>query len=210
MGIALRLLSALFVFLAVQTAWAGNTGKITGTVSDAKTKEPLVGVNVLIIGTRQGATSDTRGEFFIANVPAGTYTLQFKQVGYKGMQMTDVRVRPDATTEVHLAMEETVVDIGQEVVVTAERPLVQKDNTATRVYVESADIQSLPAANVTDVLNTLPSVNNDNGVMSVRGGGLNEVSFLIDGARARNPNDQTPYTSINLSSIQQMEVITGS
>ncbi len=207
---ALRTLSAFLAVLAVHAAWAGNTGKITGKVSDAKTHEPLIGVNIIITGTRQGATSDPRGEFFIANVPAGTYSLQMKQLGYKSVQMTNVLVRPDATTEVRMSMEETVVDIGQEIIVTAERPLVQKDNTATRVYVESEDIQTLPASNVTEVLNTLPSINNDNGVMSVRGGGLNEVSFLIDGARARNPNDQTPYTSINLSSIQQMEVITGS
>jgi outer membrane receptor protein involved in Fe transport len=210
MRTALRILSALAIALAVQAAWAGNTGKISGKVTDAKTREPLVGVNVLIAGTKQGAATDARGEFFIANVPAGTYALRMTQVGYKIVQMNEVQVRADATTEVKLALEETVLELGQEVVVTAERPLVQKDNTATRVYVESAEIRNLPASNVADVLQTIPSVNNDNGVMSVRGGGLNEVSFLIDGARARNPNDQTPYTSINLSSIQEMEVITGS
>jgi outer membrane receptor protein involved in Fe transport len=205
-----HVVSTVALLLIAAVAWGGNTGKISGKVTDARTGEPLVGVNVLLPGTKQGAASDVRGEFFIANVPAGTYTLRCTQVGYTTVSMTNVEVRPDATTDVNLLMQETVLDIAQEIVVTAERPLIQKDNTATRTYVESAVIQALPAVNVTDVLVTVPSINVENGVMSVRGGGLNEVSFLIDGARARNPNDQTPYTSINLSSIQQMEVITGS
>lgn len=210
MTMIMRFLSAFALVLFVHTAWGGNTGKISGRVTDGKTREPLVGVNVLLTGTKQGGTTDLSGGFFIANVPAGTYTLRVTQVGCKDVLVTEVHVRPDATTDVNVTMEQTVVDLGQEVVVVAERPLVQKDNTATRLYVEAAEIQNLPVANVADVLQTLPSVNADNGVMSVRGGGLNEVSFLIDGARARNPNDQTPYTSINLSSIQEMEVITGS
>ena len=93
MRTALRILSALALVLASHAAWAGNTGKISGRVTDAKTREPLVGVNVLIAGTKQGAATDVRGEFFVANVPAGTYTLRMTQVGYKVVQMTGVEVK---------------------------------------------------------------------------------------------------------------------
>ncbi|MBI2619827.1 MAG: TonB-dependent receptor, partial [Ignavibacteriales bacterium] len=63
---------------------------------------------------------------------------------------------------------------------------------------------------VTGVLVALPGIDADGGTMRIRGGTFDQVSFMVDGARARNPLDQTPYMNINLSSIQEMEVITGS
>jgi outer membrane receptor protein involved in Fe transport len=206
---ALRILSAFAVLLVVSAAWGANTGKISGKVTDAKTREPLVGVNILVTGTRMGGVTDVQGDYFVANVPPGIYTLKASQVGYKDLLIKDLRVRVDATTELKIVMEQTVLDIGEEVVITAQRPPVQKDNTAARVYVESSEIQNMPAATIGDVAITLPSVDVNNGQITVRGGGLTEVSFLIDGARARNPNSQTPYTNLNLSSVQELEVITG-
>ena len=54
--------------------YAGTTGKISGTVKDASTNEPLPGCNILIEGTGLGAASNIDGEFFILNIPPGTYT----------------------------------------------------------------------------------------------------------------------------------------
>ncbi len=194
----------------VCSAWAANTGRIAGKVTDAKTGEPLVGANVVVVGTTRGASTDAQGDYSIANVDPGLYELRIKEVGYRDMVVREVRVRVDQTTFINIKMEETVVDIGQEVVVTAQRPLVEKDNTASRVYMESEQITARPVTQVLDLVTAIPSVNDENGVLKVRGGTLNEVSFLVDGARARNPLDQTPYTNINLGSIQEMEVITGS
>ncbi len=204
--LALLLASAL----GVQAARGGSTGKIAGHVTDAKTQEALIGVNVTLVGTSRGAATDVQGDFFIANVEAGVYTLKASQVGYKDVILNMVRVRADATTPVKFELEQTVLEVGQEVVVTAQRPVIQKDNTATRVYLEPTDISSRPATTVTDVVTTLPSVNIDQGVMSVRGGLMDEVAFIVDGARARNPMNQEAFTNVNLSSVQEMEVITGS
>ncbi|HTY58855.1 MAG TPA: TonB-dependent receptor [Bacteroidota bacterium] len=203
-------LCALALVFAASPSPGGETGKIAGRVTDARTKERLLGVNIMIVGTKQGATSDVQGDFFIINVAPGTYTLKASQVGYTEVLINGVRVRTDATTQQDFQMEQTVLDVGQEVVVTAQRPLVEKDNTSSRVYIESTEITSRPATAVADIVATLPSVNVENGVMKVRGGTLNEVSFLIDGTRAWNPLNQDPYTNINLSSIQELEVITGS
>jgi outer membrane receptor protein involved in Fe transport len=210
MRLAVKSFSVLACALAVQLAWGGTTGKISGRVLDAKTREALVGVNVSVLGTKLGGTTDIQGDYFVTSIPPGTYTVRATQVGYKQSEAPDVRVRVDATTEVNFRMEETVLEVGQEVVITAQRPLVEKDNTSTRTFMESGEILNRPATEVAEVVATLPSINVENGVMKVRGGALNEVSFLIDGTRAWNPLNQQPYTNINLSSIQEMEVITGS
>jgi hypothetical protein len=204
------LFAGVLGMLGAHTGMAAATGKISGRVTDAKTREPLVGVNVTLVGTNRGAATDVQGDFFIANVDPGVYSLRARQVGYNDVIVNDVRVRVDATTEVKFQLQETVLDVGQEVVVTAERPTIQKDNTATRVFVESSEIVNRPATNVADVVATLPSINVENGIMKVRGGTMNEVAFIVDGARARNPMNQEPYTNINLGSIAELEIITGS
>jgi outer membrane receptor protein involved in Fe transport len=210
MRLSTRIAGALLSLLIVQAAWSANTGKISGKVTDAKKGDPLPGVNILLVGTKMGGVSDPQGDYYIANVPSGTYTLRASQVGYQEIVIRDIHVRPDATTELSIKLSEVVLDLGQEVVITAQRPLVEKDNTASRVFIESADIEKRPANELADVVLTLPSINVESGVMKVRGGTLNEVSFIVDGARARNPMNQDPYTNINLSSIQDMEIITGS
>jgi hypothetical protein len=210
MRLARNTLTVLALTLVIQLAWGGNTGKIAGKATDIKTREPLVGVNILVEGTKLGATTDVQGDYYILNVLPGTYTVRASQLGYKQAEATDVRVRVDATTEVTFRLDQTVLEIGQEVVITAQRPLIEKDNTSTRTFIESSEILNRPATVVAEVVSALPSINVENGVLKVRGGTLNEVSFLIDGTRAWNPMNQDPYTNINLSSIQEMEVITGS
>lgn len=208
---ALRVLGAGMVFLTFAShAWTGTTGKIAGRITDATNKEGLPGANVLLEGTSMGAASDANGDYFIANVPPGTYVLKATMIGFRTVVVRNVRVRIDATTEVDIAMEETVLELGKEVVVTAQRPLVEKHNTSTRVILESEQIIARPTTVFRDVLTSLPSINVENGEMRFRGGTLNEVAFLIDGVRAYNPLNNNPYTNINLSAIEELEVITGS
>ena len=70
------------VVFAMTCAHAGTTGKVAGKVLDAQTGEPLVGVNVLLVGTTLGASSDIDGEYFILNIPPGTYAVKASAVGY--------------------------------------------------------------------------------------------------------------------------------
>lgn len=59
---------------------AATTGKIAGVITDAKTGEALPGVNVVIEGTQMGAATNLKGEYFVINVPPGTYNLNDKPI----------------------------------------------------------------------------------------------------------------------------------
>ena len=74
----------LFAFLIISTNISLNaqTGKITGTVTDATTGESLIGVNVIVEGTMLGAASDIEGYFVILNVSPGKYNLKASYIGY--------------------------------------------------------------------------------------------------------------------------------
>ena len=208
--------SFLGVFVALvacamvsQGARAQGQGKISGTVTEADTGEPLPGVNVVIEGTTLGTTSDEEGDYFLANLAPGTYIVRASFVGFRPVTVTDVRVSSNATAEIDFEMQPETLEFGEEVVVIAERPLIERDKTTSMVVMDSQEISARPTRDLNDVLATLPSINVESGEMVFRGGTIDQVAFVLDGARVRNPVNHNPYTRINLSSIQEMEVITG-
>jgi hypothetical protein len=91
---------ALFLSLPFFAAHSGTTGKIAGKVTDAQTREPLPSVNVVIVGTTQGGASDIDGEYFILNIPPGTYQLKASAVGYSPIVIGAVNVTADQTTRI--------------------------------------------------------------------------------------------------------------
>lgn len=60
---------------------------VTGTVIDGSTKEPMIGVNVIIQGTLTGTTTDLSGKFIIT-VPTEQAVLEFSFIGYNKQIIT--------------------------------------------------------------------------------------------------------------------------
>ena len=106
-------------------------GKIAGTVTDAANGEPLIGVNIVLDGTTQGTSANADGDYVIVNVRPGEYDVVFSYIGFQSKRFTEVRVTTGQTTRLDAELNEEIIE-GQEVVVEAERPLVQKDLTASK------------------------------------------------------------------------------
>ena len=208
-----KLILVIFLILIPNlylTSIQAAAGKIVGKIIDAETGSPLPGVNVMIANSQFGSATDIEGEYFILNVPPGVYDIKATMVGYKSVLMQGIEVSINHTTRVDFQLEPTLIEVGEDVVVIASRPLVEKDQTSTRHFVNAKEISSRPAEQLTQILGTIPGIDQDaGGELVVRRGSLDQVSFLIDGIRARNPLDFEPYTNINLTSIQELEIITG-
>ena len=69
--------------LFVASFASAQTGEVVGTVTEAGTGEPLVGVAVRLDGTRLGGATDIEGRFVIADVPVGTYAATASYIGYQ-------------------------------------------------------------------------------------------------------------------------------
>ena len=69
-----------------------GTGKIEGFISDLKTGEPLIGVNIVVLGTYLGTSSDFNGYYKIRNVNPSEYTLELSYIGYKIIQKTGIKI----------------------------------------------------------------------------------------------------------------------
>ncbi len=202
--------AALFAASWTITIAAYGQGKVAGSVRDGATGEALIGVNVVIDGTLQGAPTNSDGNYVILNVRPATYTLVFSYIGFQTKKVTDIVVSTGQTTRIDIALEEQLIE-GQEIIVRAERPLVQKDLTASKKTVIAEEIDALPVESLFGVLATQAGVSTGaSGELHVRGGRSNEISYLVDGLAVSNPfNTNGIATRVAIDAIDEMTVISG-
>lgn len=205
-----------FIFLVIVMivgycpVFAGTTGKIVGRIVDAKSGEPLPGVNVTIEGTTMGAASDLDGNYLILHVSPGIYTIRANMMGYQPMRYENARVSIDLTTTANFAMEEEVLDLGAEITVVAERPMVTKDLTATTAVVDAEQIAALPVTEVSEAVELQAGLVKDaGGGIHVRGGRSGEVSYWIDGIPVTDVYDGGSVVEVNKDMVQELQVVSG-
>jgi outer membrane receptor for ferrienterochelin and colicin len=200
----------LAIIVTSSVVEGGITGKVSGRVTDAKTNEPLPGVNVILEDTQMGSATDLEGRYTILSVPPGVYTLHVSMMGYKEMRIENIRVSIDLTTTRDVALEETVLEAGETVTIVAERPLVQRDMTSSMASVASEDISALPVENISDVLQLQAGVIRDGNNFHIRGGRANEVTFWVDGVEVTDVyNGQSMGTRVENDAVQELQVVSG-
>ncbi len=195
---------ALVFMLAGSSAMAQTTGKIAGVVTDADFGSGLPGVNVFIEGTTQGTATNVDGSYSIIGVPPGTYTVVASYIGFATQKTENVIVNAGLTVEVDFELREEVFE-GEEIVVVAEKPLVQKDLTATTAIVSGDEIRSLPVENFGQVLGLQAGVVNGH----FRGGRIGEVGYWVDGMPVTDVFDGSLGVSVENNMVDELQVVTG-
>ena len=188
--------------------FAGQTGKISGRVTDSQSGEALAGCNVLVQGTSMGAATDANGEYFIINLSPGSYYLAFSMIGYASYTAEFVQVNIDVTTPVNAALTTEALQMAG-VSVTAERPAIENTLTSSK-HIVSGDIMSRMAiTDVNDVIKTLPGVIEFGGDLHIRGGRSGEEMYLVDGASVTNAVMGGQAIPVNPNMIGELQLITG-
>jgi len=100
---AIPLAMALAVASMPQPVSAQDTGTLTGTVYDARTRTPVAGVRLAIDGTRLSTKTATDGSFRIERVPPGARFLRLEAKGYTE-QVEEVLIDAGWTTGVDLEL----------------------------------------------------------------------------------------------------------
>lgn len=142
----------LLVSLGSTVALAQTT--ISGTVTDAETKETLVGVNIIVKGKVIGTISDLSGKFTLNVNQAPPFTLIFSMVGYNSKEVEVTGGMSNLSVEL---AESSIM--GQEVVISASR--VEESIMKSPVSVEKMDIiaiREVPQASFYDALNNMKGV----------------------------------------------------
>ena len=103
--------------IAPTTLAVVETGSIAGHVRDATTSRPIVGANVVAVGTSLSTVTDGNGHYVIANVPVGTYTVLARFIGYASGEKKGIRVTANAIAVADLTIASSPIAL-QGVVVT--------------------------------------------------------------------------------------------
>jgi len=202
-------ISAALLFMA-SVALAGP-GKISGTVVDADTREPILNANVIIDGTTQGAATDIDGFFLIVNVQPGRYQVVVSAVGYTTQRQTDVLVASDENSKVNFSLSPQVLQSDKEVVVIYTPPPVVLDRTDSRKVMNAEDLSKLNISDITDAVTRQTGFTIDaEGNIHARGGRAEETLFVVDGMDVRDPLVGTKINfDLNSMNVEELQVLTG-
>ncbi|RMG65200.1 MAG: TonB-dependent receptor [Calditrichaeota bacterium] len=189
---------------------AQNKGSIRGVVTDKETGEPLIGVNILVKGTRYGATTDADGFYIVPEIEPGEYTLEATYIGYKVVQHTGIRVKAGQSVTVNFQLTPSPLALGQEIEVIGERPLLDIDETSTVRSLRSDDIRNRIVNDVTDLVSQQVGVVQQDNEIHIRGARTYENQYLLDGISVQDPLSGTGFgLNISANAVEEVEVITG-
>ncbi len=182
------LISAILIMMPL-ILLAGTTGKIAGAVQNKVTGEAIPGATIRVVGTDIVTQTDSDGEYFIINLPAGAYSLSVSVIGYQSIQKEEVRVLLDLTTPVDFSIEQVDIPLARQVKVYAERPPIQKDQTASRSTITSDRLSFIPNAITVQkaLANLAGTVVDRDRNLHVRGGRSEEVTYFYDGFSIQDP-----------------------
>jgi hypothetical protein len=193
---------------------------IYGKVVDAVSKEPLIGVNIVVLGTGFGASTDFDGYYKISNLEPNTYQLRASIIGYNSITATDVIVQPGKPTQIDFELNEQILELN-EAVVTSDYFRKDPLEVISIKNFSYEEIRRSPGGfeDVIRALSVLPGVAQADGGRNdliVRGGAPSENLYLIDGIEVQNINhfgtqgaSGGPLSYINLDFVKETSFSTG-
>lgn len=199
----------LICFLLTGTVYA-QKASIRGVVTDAENGEPLVGVNIILRGTYYGAASGLDGSYLITGMGDGSYDMLASMIGYKQYLYGGIEIKDGETRRIDIALETTVLSLGQDVVVVGDKPLIDATSTASSVSVTAEDLMGKIVESVSDIVGQQAGVSTSNNEIHIRGGRVDESQFIVDGLSIKDPlTGETSSLYVNPNAIKELEIITG-
>jgi hypothetical protein len=199
------------------------TGKLEGRVRDP-TGLPLTNAQVYIIGTAYSALTDPRGYYFINNIPAGAISIRAALIGFRPLEVRDLRVLAGQTLSQDFVLEAVPLELAEITVVTADNPLVPRDEVTSKQRVDGQFTDALPVDRLRDVLSLQPGivagVETEIGgrlPLSIRGGRPDEMVTYIDGvpvSAGYRSGSQFEFTlstevTVGTNAVEEASVTTG-
>jgi hypothetical protein len=200
--------SILIILIFLNLTFA-QSGKIAGNVTDASNGESLPFVNIIVVETSMGAASDIDGNYFIINIPPGIYNVKASAIGYNSVTVQNIKVASGFTSTEDFNLQPTTLELNEEVIVIAERPLIQKDLTASTSVIGEDVISQLPVTNISDILQLQAGVVSSGADFHVRGGRKGQVVYQIDGVAVTDAYDGSTVINVNSNAVQELQVISG-
>jgi len=225
------LLNLFSLMVLVPCAVLAQSGTLAGEITDNRTGEALPGANIYVLELQRGSATNLDGEYNIANIPYGTYTLRVTSIGYRTLsQQVEIN---SPNNELNIQLSEDVLGF-QEIIVTGQGSGVERQRLSTNVTSISArQIERLPTVQLDQLLQA--NIPNSQIRMSsgapgsaslIRGRGvvsaLNSTTpvIYIDGVRVDNTTNfatsastggaaSSAIADIPIENIERIEFVSG-
>jgi outer membrane receptor protein involved in Fe transport len=218
----LSLLTAMMLCLAAM-AVGQSTATLQGIVKDQKAAV-VAGAKVTARNTATGlernTQTDTDGNYQIAALPVGIYSVQVEASGFKRQLLSDLSVEVGRTIVRDFALE--IGSLEQNVTVTADTPVIETATTSVGQVINQRTVQEIPLngrhfvdlgllipGSVTPPQNgflTAPLRGQGSFGLNTAGGREDTVNFMINGVNLNDmvQNQITFQPSIN--TVQEFKV----
>ena len=204
----------LALFLLAAPAAAQSTSVVTGVGRDAQgglLPGTIVTLTHASSGLRRSSTTDAGGRFEFANLPVGTYHLEFALAGFAAAER-----RVDLASGLPVVIDDVTMGLASRtdvVQVRPEVPVVDTTSAGTRHAVSVTRIDRMPVAvssrGLESVLVAFPGFSqNANGAIHPRGA-HNQMTFMIDGLPISDQLTGAFANSLDVGVVQTAEVLTG-
>ncbi|MGE5313664.1 MAG: TonB-dependent receptor, partial [Acidobacteriota bacterium] len=167
------------------------SGAVRGFVTDSASGEAVIYANVSIKGTVLGATTNTKGYYFIPALPAGTHTLTVSILGYRTKQIS-FTLADNETRQISIRLAQSTVQLDEMTVVGEKEVRLNETNLGLQTMT-AKELAIIPQGIEADIFR---AVQFSTGVSStgdvtaryyVRGGTSDQNLVLLDGVTVYNP-----------------------
>ena len=174
-----------------------------------------VSVSADTLAVSKKTTTDANGNYQIALLPAGIYTVTVSHAGFSTQVFKGLEITLNRTVKFNASLE--VGTVQQRVEVSAEIPLLETTSSSEGATITPRQIVDMPlnGRNYLDLMQLVPGVainrqadlNSDNAT-PVLGERANNTGFLIDGQSNQNELAGGPAAQFNQDTIAEFQVIT--
>lgn len=216
--LAFGVLLGSVAFPLVPALLAQTTSTIEGMVSDHQGlaisgAEVSVTANTLAVSKK--TTTDANGNYQIAALPAGIYTVTVSHMGFSTQVFKDLEITLNRTLKFNVSLD--VGTVQQRVEVSAEIPLLETTASSEGTTIVPTQIVDMPinGRNYLDLMQLVPGVainrqadTHDDNTTPVLGERANNTGFLIDGLSNQNELNGGPASQFNQDTIAEFQVLT--
>lgn len=207
----------LFIFLLIQTSFIFSaTTKIEGYIKDVSTNQPLIGANIVLVGTSFGAATNMEGKFVILNPSAGSYIMRVSYIGYNSQDLR-ITIKEGYVIKqdfylVPVTIEEKTVEITAQA--SGQTQAINQELSSDQITnVVSADkIRELPDANAAESVGRIPGVSilrngGEGSKIVVRGLAPKFNKIMIDGVQLASSVASDRSTDLSMISSYMLDGI---
>ncbi|MEC9209804.1 MAG: TonB-dependent receptor [Bacteroidota bacterium] len=203
---ALLMVSIIFFEIA-------NAQTINGTITDATTKEALIGVNI-ILNNGSGTSTDIDGKYQL-KLQEGEQKISFKYIGYEDIVKT-ITVQKNEIKTINIALSPSSEQLSTVVISAGRFEQKIQEITVSMEVIKPSLIENKNTTNIQTAMDQVPGVNITDGQANIRGGsgwsfgaGTRVLVMVDDMPLISGDAGQVQWKLIATENIHQVEVIKG-